>query len=127
MFKLHVHEEFYLSVSIDERKAQHEAWAIIGRKHRSWKSKFKKSLDIRDGDKPESIRAMPDAVFEKYDRTKVEDLLRDRCTEHKKVCRYLNVLLLMLCIFHNCSFNFINTLLMSMLIFLLNVQCVGAM
>jgi hypothetical protein len=70
---------------------------------------------------------VPNAVFEKYDRTEVEDLLRDWCTEQKKVCKYLNVLLLMLCIFHNCSFNFINTLLMSMLIFLLNVQCIGDM
>jgi len=36
MFKLHVHEEFYLPVSVDERKAQHEVWADIGRKHHSW-------------------------------------------------------------------------------------------
>jgi hypothetical protein len=57
MFKLHVQEEFYLPVSIDERKPQHEAWADIGRKHRSWKSKFKKSLDIQDDDTPESICA----------------------------------------------------------------------
>jgi hypothetical protein len=40
MFKLHVQEEFYLPVSVDERKAQHEALADIRRKHRSWKSKF---------------------------------------------------------------------------------------
>jgi hypothetical protein len=31
-----VHEEFYLPVSVDERKAQHEVWADIGRKHHSW-------------------------------------------------------------------------------------------
>jgi hypothetical protein len=36
IFKLHVHEEFYLPVSVDERKAQHEAWADIRRKHCSW-------------------------------------------------------------------------------------------
>jgi diaminopimelate decarboxylase len=29
MFKLHVQEEFYLLVSVDERKAQHEDWAIL--------------------------------------------------------------------------------------------------
>jgi hypothetical protein len=52
MFKLYLQEEFYLPVSVDERKAQHEAWTDIGRKHRSWKSKFKKALDIRDGDTP---------------------------------------------------------------------------
>jgi hypothetical protein len=40
MFKLYVHEEFYLPVSVDERKAQQEVWDDIGRKHRSWKSKF---------------------------------------------------------------------------------------
>jgi hypothetical protein len=43
MFKLHVQEEFYLPVSVHEHKAQYEAWADIGRKHRSWKAKFKKS------------------------------------------------------------------------------------
>jgi hypothetical protein len=37
MFKSHVHEEFCLPVSVDERKAQHEAWADIGCKHRSLK------------------------------------------------------------------------------------------
>jgi hypothetical protein len=52
MLKLHVQEEFYLPVSVDERKAQHEAWANIGHKHRSWKSKFKKALAIRDGERP---------------------------------------------------------------------------
>jgi hypothetical protein len=36
IFKLHVHEEFYLPVSVDERKAQHEAWADIRGKHCSW-------------------------------------------------------------------------------------------
>jgi len=119
MFKLHVYEEFYLPISVDERKAQHEAWADIGRKHRSWKSKFKKSLYIRDGDTTESIRSrVPESVFEKYDRTEVEDLLRDWCTEKNRVCRSLNVLLLMLCICNNCSFIFINTLNVSMLIFL---------
>jgi hypothetical protein len=94
MFKLHVQEEFYLPVSVDERKAQHEAWADIGRKYRLWKSKFKKSLDIRDGDTPESIRArVPEKVFEKYDRTDVEDLFRDWCTEQKRARRSLNVLI----------------------------------
>jgi hypothetical protein len=57
MFKLHVQEEFYLPVSVDERKAQHEAWADIGRKHRSWKAKFKKAPHIQDDDTPESIHA----------------------------------------------------------------------
>jgi hypothetical protein len=46
MFKLHVQEEFYLPVFVDLRKAQHEVWADIGRKHRSWKAKFKKELYI---------------------------------------------------------------------------------
>jgi len=78
MLKLNVQEEFYLPVSVDERKAQHEVWADIGRKHRSWKSKFKKLLDIRDSGTPESIRArVPESVFEKYDKTEMEDLLRD--------------------------------------------------
>jgi len=94
MFKLHVQEEFYLPVSIDERKAQHEAWADIGRKHRSWKLKFKKALAIRDCDTPESIRArVPEKVFEKYDTADVEYLLSDWCTEQKRVCRSLIVLL----------------------------------
>jgi hypothetical protein len=78
MFKLHVQEEFYLPVSVDERKSQQEAWADIGRKHCSWKHSFKKELHIRDGDTPESIRArVPDKVFEKCDKTDVEHLLRD--------------------------------------------------
>jgi len=46
MLKLNVQDEFYLPVSIDERKAQQEAWNDIGRKHFSWKSKFKTKLDI---------------------------------------------------------------------------------
>jgi hypothetical protein len=47
---------------------------------------------------PKSIRArVPDKVFEKYDKTNVEHLLRDWCTERKKVCRSLIVLLL--CVF----------------------------
>jgi hypothetical protein len=50
MFKLNVQEEFYFPVSVDECKAQHETWADMGRKHRSWKSKFRTQLDIRDGD-----------------------------------------------------------------------------
>jgi hypothetical protein len=33
MLKLNVQEEFYLPVSVDKHKAQHEAWADIGRKH----------------------------------------------------------------------------------------------
>ncbi len=67
-----------MPVSADLRKVQHEAWADIGRKHRSWKSKFKKLLDIRDSGTPESIRArVPESVFEKYDKTDVEHLLRD--------------------------------------------------
>jgi hypothetical protein len=98
MFKLHVQEEFFLPVSVDERKAQHEAWADIGRKHRLWKHSFKKELHICDSDTPESIRArMPDKVFEKYDKTDVEHLLRDWCTKRKRVCRSLIVLLL--CVF----------------------------
>jgi hypothetical protein len=48
-----VQEEFYLSVSVDERKAQHESCADIDRKHRSWKHSFKKELHIRDSDTPE--------------------------------------------------------------------------
>jgi hypothetical protein len=46
MLKLNVHEEFYLPVSVDEHKAQHDAWADIGRKHHSWKSKFRTKLRI---------------------------------------------------------------------------------
>jgi hypothetical protein len=94
MFKLHVHEEFYLPVSVDLRKAQYKAWADIGRKHRSWKAKFKKELHIRKGDTPKSIRArVPDKVLDKYDPADVEHLLRDWCTEQKRVCRSLIVLL----------------------------------
>jgi hypothetical protein len=52
MLTLNVQEESYLPVSVDERKAQQEAWNDIGRKHRSWKSKFKTKLKIRDGDTP---------------------------------------------------------------------------
>jgi hypothetical protein len=90
MLKLNVHEEFYLPESIDEHKAQQEAWNDIGHKHRSWKSKFKTKLDIQDGDTPEIIRArMPDNVFAKYDEEDVEFLLSDWCTEQKKVCRSL--------------------------------------
>jgi hypothetical protein len=82
MFKLHVQEEFYLPVSVDERKAQHEAWVDIGHKHRSWKSKFRTALGIQDGDTPESIRVIvPEKVFEKYENTDVEHLLRDWCIE----------------------------------------------
>jgi hypothetical protein len=92
MLKLNVQEEFYLPVSIDERKAQQEAWNDIGRKHRSWKSKFKTELDIQDGDTPEIIRArVPDKVFAKYDAKDVEFLLSDWCTEQKRVCRSLIV------------------------------------
>jgi len=61
---------------------KHEAWADVGRKHRSWKSKFRIALGIRDGDTPESIRAIvPEKVFEKYEKTDVEHLLRDLCIE----------------------------------------------
>jgi hypothetical protein len=73
-----VQEEFYLPISVDERKAKLEAWADIGRKHRSWKSKFKTKLAIRDGDTPEIIRArVSEKVFEKYDTANVEYLLSD--------------------------------------------------
>jgi len=90
-----VHEEFYLPVSIDERKAQHEVWADIGRKHRSRKSTLKTARDIRDGNTSESIRArVPEKIFEKYDAIDVEHLLRDWCTDQKRVCRSLIVLLL---------------------------------
>jgi hypothetical protein len=95
MFFLHVHKEFYLPVSMDERKAQHEAWADIRCKHRSWKSKLKTALNIRDGDTPESIRArVPEKVFEKYDAIDVQHLLWDWCTDQKRVCSSLIVLLL---------------------------------
>jgi hypothetical protein len=92
MLKLNVQKEFYLPVSIDKRKAQQEAWNDIGRKHRSWKSRFKTKLNIQDGDTPEIIRArVPDNFFAKYDATDVEFLLSDWCTEHKRVCRLLIV------------------------------------
>jgi hypothetical protein len=98
MFKLHVQEKFYLPASVDERKAQHEAWTDIGRKHRLWKHSFKKELHIRDGDTPESIHArVLDKVFEKYDKTGVEHLLRNWCTKRKMVCKSLIVLLF--CVF----------------------------
>jgi hypothetical protein len=78
MLKLNVQEEFYLPVSVDERKTQHEAWVDIGRKHRSWKSKFRTKLAIQDGDTPEIIRARElEKVFEKYDTADVEYLLSD--------------------------------------------------
>jgi hypothetical protein len=92
MLTLNVQEEFYLPVSVDERKAQQEAWNDIGRKHRSWKSKFKTKLKIRDGDTPDIILArVPDKVFEKYDVEDVEFLLTDWCSEQKRVCRSLIV------------------------------------
>jgi hypothetical protein len=85
-----VHAEFYLPPSVDERKARHEAWSDIGRKHRSWKSKFKTKLGIRDGDTPELIRArVPEKLFEKHDATDVEFLLNDWCSAKKKVGRSL--------------------------------------
>jgi hypothetical protein len=78
MLKLNVQEEFYLPVSIDKRKAQHEAWNDIGRKHSSWKSRFKTKLNIQDDDTPEIIRArVPDNFFAKYDAADVEFLLSD--------------------------------------------------
>jgi hypothetical protein len=92
MLTLNVQEEFYLPVSVDERKAQQEAWNDIGRKHRSWKLKFKSKLRFQDGDTPEIIRArVPDKVFEKYDVEDVEFLLTDWCTKQKMVCRSLIV------------------------------------
>jgi hypothetical protein len=119
MLKLNVQEEFYLPVLIDKSKAQQEAWNDIGRKHRSWKSRFKTKLDIRDGDTPEIIRArVPDNVFTKYGAEDVEFLLSDWCTEQKG---YVGLLLYdkkMLWFFNNSSFNFITTLSVSMLTFL---------
>jgi hypothetical protein len=92
MLTLNVQEEFYLPVSVDERKAQQEAWNDIGRKHLLWKSKFKTKLHIRDGDTPEIIRArVPDRVFEKYYAEDVEFLLTDWCSEQKRVCGSLIV------------------------------------
>jgi hypothetical protein len=97
MFKLHVQEEFYLLVSVDLLKAQHEAFQDIRHKHRSWKHTVKAQLDIRDGDTQETIRArVPTKVLEKYDRENMEHLLREWCTEQKKVCRSLIVFLLCL-------------------------------
>jgi hypothetical protein len=110
-----VQEEFYLPVSVDARRAQQEAWNDIGRKHRSWKSRFKTKLCIGDGDTPESIRArMPDNFFEEYDAADVEFLLRDWCREHKIVCRPKKCQLF----FNNSSFNFSFNLSVSMLTFL---------
>jgi hypothetical protein len=87
MLTLNVQEEFYLPVSVDECKVQQETWNDIGRKHRSWKSKFKTKLQIWDGDTPEIIDArVPDKVFEKYDAEDVEFLLTDWCSEQKRVC-----------------------------------------
>jgi len=63
MLKLNVHEEFYLPVSIDKCRTQQEACNDIGRKHRSWKSRFKTKLDIRDDDTPEIIRASAGQFF----------------------------------------------------------------
>ncbi|XP_062173561.1 uncharacterized protein LOC133879026 [Alnus glutinosa] len=78
-------EDFYLPVSVDKRRAQQEAWNDIGRKHRSWKSRFKTKLCIGDSDTPESIRArMPDNFFAKYDAADVEFLMSDWCTKHKR-------------------------------------------
>jgi hypothetical protein len=57
MLTLNVQEEFYLPVSVDERRAQQEVWNDIGCKHRSWKLKFKTKIQIRDGDTPDIIRA----------------------------------------------------------------------
>jgi len=92
MLKLNVQEEFYLPVSIDKRKTQQEACNDIGFKHRSWKSRFKIKLHIRDSDMPEIIRArVPDNTFAKYDAEDVEFLLSDWCTEQKRVCRSLIV------------------------------------
>jgi hypothetical protein len=69
-------------------------WADIGCKHCSWKHSFKKELHIRDGDMPKSIHErLPDKVFEKYDKTDVEHLLRDWCIEQKRACMSLIVLL----------------------------------
>jgi hypothetical protein len=92
MLKLNVQKDFYIPLSIDKRRAQQEAWNDIGRKHRSWKSRFKTKRDIRDSDTPEIIRArVPDNFFTKYDTADVEFLLSDWCTEHKRVCRSLIV------------------------------------
>jgi len=110
-----VQEEFYLPVSVDARRAQQEALNDIGRKHRSWKSRFKTKLCIVDGDTPESIRArMPDKFFDKYDAADVEFLLRDWCREHKIVCRPKKCQLF----FNNSSFNFSFNISVSIVTFL---------
>jgi len=89
-----VQQEFYVPVSVDLRLAQNEFWGDMGRKHRSWKSKLRTQLYIRDGDTPLTIRArMPDRFFDKYDQTDVEDVLHEWCTERNRVCRSLIVLL----------------------------------
>jgi hypothetical protein len=80
----------------------------MGRKHRQWKNTFKCELEIQDGDTPETIRArVPAKFFEKYDSANVEHLLREWCTEQKKVCRSLIVFPFM-CIFNNCLINFMS-------------------
>jgi hypothetical protein len=62
------------------------------------KPNFKKSYIFETVTRPESIRTrVPDKVFDKYDKTDVEHLLRDWCTEQKRVCRSLIILLL--CVF----------------------------
>jgi hypothetical protein len=91
MFKLHVQEEFYLPISVDERKAH-----------------------IQDGDTPESIRArVPKKVFDKYDKTDMDHLLRDWYIEQKRVHRYLIIFLL--CVFCIFLINFMSHLSVSML------------
>jgi hypothetical protein len=70
----------------------------MGHKHRLWKHSFKLQLQIRDDDTLETIHArVPAKVFEKYGRGDVEHLLREWCTEQKKVRSSLIVLLL--CVF----------------------------
>jgi hypothetical protein len=92
MLTLNVQEEFHLPVSVDERRAQQEALNDIGRKHRSWKSKFKTKQKIRDGDTLDIIRArVPVRFLEKYDAEDLEFLLTDWCTEQNRVCRSLIV------------------------------------
>jgi hypothetical protein len=54
-------------------------------------------------------------VFEKYDRADVEYLLRDWCTKQKKVRRSLIFYDAIMCIFNNCSINFMSHLSVSML------------
>jgi hypothetical protein len=101
-----VQQEFYVPVSVDQRLAQNEFWGDMGRKHRSWKSKLRTQLNIRDGDTPLTIRArMPDTFFDKYDRTDVEDVLHEWCTKINVVCRSLNVLLKCCVFLINSSFN----------------------